>query len=89
MHGSISCDHDSIAHVLQKGSSSGISATIEPQVLEDLGAAVSLLKLLARTHLPKEDQKHVLTAHDLRACRVRVEFQLTTDRIYSVRGHGA
>ena len=52
--------------------SSGIAATIEPQVLEDLGTAVSLLKRLARTHMPKEDLKHVLTADQLRACKVRI-----------------
>ncbi len=54
----------------QRGSSSGIAATIEPRVLDDLGAAVSLLKTLARTRLPREDQKHAITADQLRTCTV-------------------
>ena len=54
----------------QRGSSSGIAATIEPRVLDDLSAAVSLLKTLARTRLPREDQKHAITADQLRACKV-------------------
>jgi len=39
-------------------------------VLDDLGAAVSLLKTLARTRLPREDQKHAITADQLRSCKV-------------------
>ena len=56
----------------QAGSSSGITATIEPRVLDDLGVAVSLLKTLARTRLPKEEQKHAITVDQLRACKVPV-----------------
>jgi hypothetical protein len=61
-----------LREVVQRPSSnSGIAATIEPQVLDDLGTAVSLLKRLARTRLPKEELKHVLSADQLRACKAR------------------
>ena len=54
----------------QKGSGSGIAATIEPRVLDDLNAAVSLLKQLARTRLRREDQEHAIVAEQLRHCKV-------------------